>query len=246
MARVEPAAKLPRLIIDVDGVLSDFQPVYIAFMEAEFPELAPFPTPNNIDYPDNWDYDKDRMKAVGWSDTEIRARRKHLWTLIANSPTFWIQEPPYPTARRDIASLLQASQAAWNIYFVTQRPGGTAKFQTELWLAKYGMKAPFFPTVITVQDGEQKANLCRALNIDAIIDDKPSTIASIPGPTRRYLMDRPWNRAFFDDATAHYTTTEDQMPVIKVESVTDMLEVEDQHYREYLQVLEESQTAVQQ
>jgi len=204
--------RLPRVGIDVDGVLAQFDRPF-AYLLKELGCPVDFPT-HDPQFPNQWDWDVAYMKDAGMDDEAIAALQAKAWTAVKRSTAFWCTLPEYPTTRQDLLYLRACIENGWDVYFLTARPGITAKFQTEAWLASKGIKIPFVPTVLITENAHvNKPRMCKALELDAIIDDRPSNLAGIVDPTHRFLMQRPWNR--------DHTLTD----VIEVTTVKDMLQL---------------------
>lgn len=167
-----------RYCLDVDGCLANFYQAYEdmcievdgqdLFRDAKWPQQ----------YPQVWDW----PEAAGYSVETM----KEVWRRIKESKTFWsnlavLEKLPYGLMRTD------------QVYFVTDRPGATAQYQTHLWLEDkvYGC-----PNVI-MSNGRSKGDICAALGIDVAVDDRAENVIEIeiksPG-TRAYLLNRPYNK----------------------------------------------------
>ncbi len=185
-----------RVGIDVDGVLADFNPVYInTVIKVTGRDLFP-PRPFEIrtwDYPESYGYTKEEITAV--------------WKAITADRWFWQDLPEYDTTERDILHLAQLMcDKANDFYFITSRPGLEAKRQTEAWLTnrfdRYALAYPrFTPTVLI---SSAKGMCASALKLDRYIDDRDVNVCDVKeatfsyttlGPTcRAYLLDRSWNQ----------------------------------------------------
>ena len=81
------------------------------------------------------------------------------------------------------------------VYFITKRketPGRSTAQEAAKWL--YKKQGIAFPTVLAL---DNKGETCRALKVDAFIDDKPENcwdVMSQSPTTRVFLMDQPWNQ----------------------------------------------------
>lgn len=212
--------RLPRIGVDVDGILANFQAPCIAAVEEILKELGLPPV--NFEVPGggttlwpDWHWPWIVMRQAGMPEETLNAVMTRTWEAISQSVAFWATLPGYPTARSDIHYLRTVIEHGWDVYFITQRMGVTAKFQTEAWLCNMGIKVPFVPTVLIVQDSERtKPALAAALGLDAFIEDKAENMAGMD--CRRYLLSRPWNQAF--DSI--------YVGMVRVHSVKDMLELE--------------------
>lgn len=175
--------KKARLGIDIDGVLANFNHSFREFVHEHTDVRLPEITDT---YPDAWDY----HKRAG----VMRKDDDRLWDMINDSPTFWKNIPAYP----DAFAFLE--WAAWlpsevDIYFVTSRPGRTAKAQTEAWLVNNGWGYDCPPTVII---SSEKGEVASALNLTHFIDDKNENIRNLlahgPVDCDIYMLARPWNQ----------------------------------------------------
>jgi hypothetical protein len=136
--------------IDVDGVLANFgQAIINKAWELGW----------GCDFPEN------HTKIDRWM---FSGRFMDVWTLIEHDENFWLGIPPFEEARRDL----------WEIeppaFYITKRP--VASEVTSQWL-----KNNLFPIapVITVADATHKLQYLLAHNVDAFIDDLPSTIREV-------------------------------------------------------------------
>lgn len=170
---------------DVDGVLADFNTSFISFVIAQTGrDLFP-PRPFDIttwNYPESYGYTADEMSRV--------------WGAIEESDWFWSCLAPYDETNEAMAYLRDHQMAGNDVYFVTSRPGRTAKAQTEHWLGQWwgwGRTATI-PTVLISSD----KGLCAvALKMDVYIDDLWENVLDVAQTkTHAVLMDRPWNRAY--------------------------------------------------
>lgn len=109
---------------------------------------------------------------------------------------------------------LRQARGKDDIYFITNRKGVFAKWQTERWLKSHGMSDP------TVLLTKNKGLACAALELDAYIDDNLDNVKDVVIQCsilcQPFLCDRPWNqtpRDFIDEA---------EIPVVK--SLWEMLQ----------------------
>jgi nicotinamidase-related amidase len=161
------------IVCDVDGVLADFSLGYTALAH----EWYGTPRVGTKDR-QSWDL------LPGLTATQDYA----LWYAIRTDGKFWEQLPALCPA--DVFRRLQALQDDAAVYFATNRPGCTAKQQTERWLRAYGITNP---TVIITG---YKADFCRVVTADYAIDDKAGNAVAIQyGSTAQsYILDRLYNR----------------------------------------------------
>jgi 5'(3')-deoxyribonucleotidase len=178
----ETSMSLLRVGVDLDGVLGDFNTAFIQrVIDVTGKDLFP-PRPFDIT---TWDY----PQHYGYTDAEC----KQVWADIAQDPSFWREEPKYPwtddTMKR-LGDLWQDGEA--DLYFVTSRPGDTAKNQTEMWLDAFDVIPP------TVLISSEKGLCCKALKLDVYIDDKTENCEDVvrqSPDTLCFMLAQPWNHA---------------------------------------------------
>lgn len=195
-----------RLGIDIDGVLANFNESFRELIHTHTDVRLPAFTDT---YPDMWDYHK--QAGVGSTDNT------RLWNIIKESNTFWKNLPTYP----ETYDFLQ--WASWlpshvDVYFITSRPGHTAKAQTELWLTNNGWAEDFPQTVII---SWKKGLMADALDLTHFIDDKNENVMDVltNGPIKcdTYMLARPWNQ---------------QLPATtRIESLTNFRQVVEDYIR---------------
>lgn len=166
--------------LDVDGCFADFNESYIKLVvETSGRDLFP-PRPFEIpiwQYPTHYGYTKAEETAV--------------WQVIEASNHFWFDLVGLPGASNALNFFDARRRAGDSIYFITSRPGRTAKEQTEDWLRYFG-----FPNA-TVLISSEKGLCARALKLDVYLDDRDVNVANVmtqSPATRTFLLDQPWNR----------------------------------------------------
>ena len=168
-----------RIGIDVDGVLVDFCQSYQSLIVRETGRDL-FTPENNAANPSDWNWDA----VAGYTPEEIGK----IWTLITDSSSFWKDLKPLPGIRD---ALKRVNGHGHDVYYITNRPGKTAKGQTELWLYRHGITVP---TVLVAGD---KGPIIKALDLEAFIDDRPDTMKKIPKQApncRMFVRDMSYNR----------------------------------------------------
>lgn len=152
-----------KLGFDVDGVL--------AYFDRQYRKTAAEVTGRNMFKPDppgaemgpatwNWDLD------CGYTKGEVSM----VWDAIKANPRFWVCLDALSGART-LALCINAIEQQHEVYFITNRMGRDAKGQTEAWLrAHIGLENP---TVLICAD---KGAACRALRLDAYIDDNADNV----------------------------------------------------------------------
>lgn len=170
-----------RIGVDCDGVLADFNRAYM--------DLCVTTTGRNL-FPPNyaphtWSY----PEAAGYTADEI----SRVWAGIKLDPEFWLSLYPMAGAHAAMDELVMRSRWGNDVYFVTARPGISAKDQTERWL-RSACGGAMTPTVLISSD---KAMCAIALNLDHYIDDRWENALDVAQThTRSYLLTQPWNTEF--------------------------------------------------
>ena len=166
------------IAVDMDGILSKFDGSFLTKLrEAGFTGDVDL---HNPEWPAMWNWDL----AAGATQEQI----DRAWNLLKASPTFWLLLSPTATALEDTALLRNTQWDGHDLYFITNRVGVDAKWQTERWLHRYGIEPA------TVILSKEKGLVTRAIKADAYIDDKPSNLEGHDPATTLYLFDRPFNR----------------------------------------------------
>src|SRR5512146_482983 len=125
-----------KLGFDVDGVLASFIPAYQRLV-VQVGERNLFQPGDDSD-PPCWHWPEHR----GYTKAEM----SHVWELITHDPRFWSRLAPREDARTLALVVDQNFQDRHDLYFITSRPGATAKAQTETWLRRHcGIE---YPTVL--------------------------------------------------------------------------------------------------
>jgi uncharacterized HAD superfamily protein len=162
--------------IDVDGVLANFNDDYGRIL-VETSGRNLIPANFTIDDIDTWHWEK----KLGYTAKEVDA----VWRVIDTHPFFWSALRALPGARHLTAL------NAHDVYFITSRPGVTAKQQTENWLVAHGI---FRPTVLI---SSKKGPVVAGLDLDFFVDDKLENCVEVEAAapnTRVYLLDYKYNR----------------------------------------------------
>lgn len=165
---------MPRLGIDVDGVLADFRAAFHALATQELGH-----------------------SGAGDIEAELtKADIEKLWKAVARVANWWADLPAYEPEQ--IARLYELSrQGRWEVFFLTSRPpsgGDSVQLQTQVWLEQYGF---YMPSVLTAPAGA-RGELARALRIDLVIDDHLVNCMEIVGASNAKVLNMA--RGTVDDA----------------------------------------------
>jgi 5'(3')-deoxyribonucleotidase len=173
--------------VDVDGVLANFNKAYRQRLikitgRALIPEGEDPPCWN---YAPHYGYTKEEDSRV--------------WESIKEDRDFWRGLEALPGARALLFALqdVQFYRDA-EIYFITSRPGATAKEQTERWLEAHG----FIDPTVLIARGE-KGFFAQGLRLTHFLDDKPENCYSVKQAspkTHNYLLSARYNEAQHDEA----------------------------------------------
>ena len=129
------------------------------------------------------------LDLSSWGLGLTREQELQGWAKVTADPTFWIG---LAVLNRFPQELLKPSDV---VYFITKRkeiPGRSTAQEAAQWLhEKQNIQ---YPTVLALAN---KGEVCKALAVDAFIDDKPENCWDVMenSPiTQVFLMDQPWNR----------------------------------------------------
>lgn len=178
-----------KILCDVDGVLADFNSGFARLLKRINPGVILDTTVST--FPDCWEW----PQRYGYSkEDESRA-----WAEVKHSGVFWKLLFPFPNGYADVEHL-NILQKTHDIYFVTSRPGPTAKRETEEWLQGRGFNNP---TVI-ICDSHSKADFVQAVGVDIVVEDRPETLLNCSLDVQKILVRRPWNVGYWNyfNATA--------------------------------------------
>lgn len=174
---------MSKLGFDIDGVLAGFSKGYEDLcieltgenlFKVRFPDFQP-----TWHFPEFYGYSKELMDY----------KTGPVWTEIRNRPYFWYSLPDMPESQW-FSAWYREHAREHDIYFITDRPGKTAKRQTEQWLAERDV---LYPTVI-ISHG--KGDAVSALGLDFYVDDKGENIQDVQKKAPKctsVLLHRPYN-----------------------------------------------------
>lgn len=167
---------------DLDGVLISFNDGFAKVLRNINPQVVC----DTFDpsFPPIWAW----PQSYGYSAADESAA----WNEAKFSGLFWRSLFPYASAWKDL-EYLDSLRSSNDIYFVTSRPGPTAKVETEDWLAGHGYPKP---TVI-ISNSQRKKDFCYAAEIDVLVEDKPETLLDLPLTVKSVLIQRPYNAGYW-------------------------------------------------
>lgn len=177
-----------RIGFDIDGILANFIPAYQRAVIKVAGE--------NLFHPGD---DKD---PPCWDWPELRgydpAVTKKVRQLIRESPDFWMNLNEVPGDCSTLRLTVLDLDRWHDIYYITNRMGNSAKWQTEQWLILHlGIERP------TVLISAEKGLIAKALQLDCYVDDNLDNVNDVVGrtgpeqieaKTRTYLMNRNYNQ----------------------------------------------------
>lgn len=187
---------------DIDGVFAQFIPEY-AHLAIQMDGRDLFEPEDKVNppcwhFPEHRGYSAETMKAV-WKD-------------IASSVTVWNYLKPYEENVAALASCIHDIEQKHDVYFITDRPGATAKRQTESWIKRHLDYNGVYvrPTVILCKP---KGAASQALSLDVYLDDNLDNVLDVQkcnANTRVYLLNKNYNQGDCEKA-------------VRVNSVQEML-----------------------
>ncbi len=172
-----------KLAFDLDSVVADFSSAFAAVLH----QTSGRKLLRDGFVPRVWEWPAD----AGYTPKEV----EKAYAFVDDSYDFWLnmrELPDMATLRLMWPSLVRNH----DIYFLTSRTKGQdIKWQTEMWLTLKlgaGMEVPT-PTVILTRE---KGHVCRALEIDAFVDDNLQNCMDVlwQSKTRVYCLDYPYNQ----------------------------------------------------
>ncbi len=170
---------------DIDGVLADFVSSYQRTV-VRITGRDLFHEGDN-ENPPCWNWPGER----GYTKAEIDA----VWEFIRGSKSFWygLGTTEHLTT---LYLLLPELEHRHDVYYITSRPGATAKRQTEAWLMRY-LPYEQYEVSPTVLIAHKKGAAALALGLDCYIDDNYDNAVDVAVSsltTRTYLLDRAYNQ----------------------------------------------------
>lgn len=188
-----PSAK-SIIVCDLDGCLVDFNDGFAKLLRKINPSvkvdtLAPT-------FPPVWEW----PQHYGYGELDI----KKAWIEAENSGSFWSTLHPYTTAYADL-DCLNGLRSRHDIYFVTNRPGPTAKQESEAWLGLHGY------TGATVVVSGRKGEFCEAVGASLIIDDMPGNLLTQWSEVQKALFKRPYNKTYWNYFTKTVETVREAL-----------------------------------
>lgn len=173
-----------KYVIDMDGVLADFNAAFARVLD---PEGTIIPVKKGT-WPEMWNWPHQFFP---------REYVDEAWERVHDSPFFWRDLGEFMWTGNTLQLLGKKQRILGDeVYFVTARLGTRVKIQTELWLRERGFRNP---TVIVVSK-MRKWGVVNDLDADVVIDDKPKILTDIhthaTTSVRCYLQVHPYNMLF--------------------------------------------------
>jgi hypothetical protein len=154
--------------LDIDGVLANFNEAFKAVLADTSGRDLPTP---GIDSPPVWNW----PTHFGYNEAEERTA----WAHVDQSLGFWANLRPLFSAEETEALLAAVQTPLDDLYFLTARPGQTAKRQTEDWLLFAGVEMPTVLLALPnkIQEsangvGFSKGTIGEALRLTHFVDDR--------------------------------------------------------------------------
>lgn len=189
-----------KYVIDMDGVLADFNTAFARVLD---PEGTIIPVKKGT-WPEVWNWPHQFFP---------REYIDEAWERVHDSPFFWRDLGEFSWTRKVLAQLTLRYAGGEEIYFVTARHGTRVKLQTELWLRARGYQNP---TVIVVSK-MKKWGVVNDLDADVVIDDKPKILTDIYANATTsiqcYLQVHPYNMLFAEEHAEHLGITPVSTPM---------------------------------
>lgn len=176
-----------KLALDLDGVFADFngQPGSHGFSRVlvETTKKDLFPTPF---IPDTWNW----WTALGYRKSE----GDMAWKYVDQSAYFWSALRPLPGAKEALAAIqFYIEKKLVQVTFLTTRNSPTAHWQSVEWLQQHGIHRP---QVCICHNSHSKAQIARALQVHAIVDDYVHNLKAMhmhDSGIKRFLVRQPYN-----------------------------------------------------
>jgi len=149
---------MSRVVVDVDGVLADFNQGFWELLSSRGAKLDPIPPEG----PPVWEY----FKLLGASTEEVKAA----WAFIKENPAWWGSLSPYTEALELRPLLLRLFTAKWCVIMSTRPGSRKAEGITRAWLRGHFSLPAHVPVLLV----ENKAAAIFGLGqVTAVLDDHP-------------------------------------------------------------------------
>lgn len=173
-----------RIGIDLDGVLANFTLAYtLTTISITGRDLFPAGWMSSAAFPPCWDY----PQAYGYTDEDMTRVWREITKPSGFAKGFWRD---LTVMNQEDIKAVRSLQQRHDVYFMTVRPGETARQQTDAWLEDVGLTPC---TLICASKGP----LAAALQLDAFIDDRPENCRNVQDACPRcrvFLLDAPYNQ----------------------------------------------------
>jgi hypothetical protein len=200
----------PIVLIDVDGVLAQFNERFLALLNTCNGGTA-LGFPQGLAEPNQWKW----FEAAGFPKKVVN----EAWDFAQRTPGFWGSLEAYPGVvpfLRDLSQLRDDGRIT--PYFCTSRTCPGVAYATQWWLESHGFSRP---NVIVVKTG-MKDKIVAAVGATAMLDDYDENFDGVPSEVTCYLYNRGWNQEAEGYDKRVYTLDEFLCDVIKPAVITDL------------------------
>lgn len=178
-----------RVVIDVDGVLAEFNYPFADLLRQQGAVIRPFKDPRG---PEMWDW----VEPYGATEEQLKAA----WAHTVTYPGWWGTLPVHA----DMSSHLNRQKLLYvmlkdEVSFVTSRFAIGARDATVQWLTAYMGVDPLMPQVTVTP--REKVHALMAMHPDIVIEDRLPTLEAYRTVNEKatlILVDRPWNQKVYD------------------------------------------------
>jgi len=209
--------KIIKILLDIDGVLCNFEKGFWGVVKKEFGIEPPL------------EEDIIEWKHSLCLESFDQEKETKTWEVIKSSPNFWEQLSSYSQniegLKKSIEILKHDKNILPVIYYVTTRPETITKTkhidqtcysQTKRWLKARGLVNDLaFGGLIFATE---KENIVKALGLQYALDDKVGNLSRIDKTIcQPYLLTRPWNFSYPNTLKRVQSVTEFFGEIIKKE-----------------------------
>lgn len=204
-----------RLGFDLDGVLCDFNTSFLRLLQWRsglvIGPCGDLRDPQNTQRhaPNSWAW----FRMYGFHPEHVNDS----WVEVARPSTeFWRRLEPIHSYSHTHAFLYELTvRGRAEVYFITSRPGETARQQSYDWLVAHGAHRN-----ITVLVSSEKGHIARALGLDLVVDDHTGNVADVLTQSNarvllvEALYNSDWRLAVVPEQYSRVDTVTCQLPAI--------------------------------